>query len=160
MTQSLGDLIARYRRAEGLSARELAERASLTRSVVANIENGRKTDITIREWLSLAQALRVPPTSLLADVEQPFSRNPYFPENLAVNSRNIDLIDWVAGVETAADGEPALARYNEELERLDAVVIPPGVVVSATSRGRREPGDRCIFPACAYSSARTSSPVR
>lgn len=71
---AIGSNIARYRRQAKLSGEELAIRAGngLTRSVIANLENGRKADVTVRQLLALAFALSVSPTSLLFDLRDAY----------------------------------------------------------------------------------------
>lgn len=75
----IGLNIARYRKAEGLSASELAEKVGegLTRSVIANLESGRKDDVTVKQLVALANALGVPPACLVVDLFDPGSPAPY-----------------------------------------------------------------------------------
>lgn len=51
----------------------MAERAGygLTRGVIANIESGRKADITVDQLLALSYVLGVPPAVLALPVDQP-----------------------------------------------------------------------------------------
>ncbi len=58
-----------------MSAEQLAERAGLglTRSIIANLENGRKQDVTVRQLMALALALGVSPADLQFDIR----RRPY-----------------------------------------------------------------------------------
>lgn len=76
---SLGHNVATYRKMEGISAAELADKAGegLTRSVIANLENGRKDDVTVRQLIALATALNVPPAALVVDVLHPWDATPY-----------------------------------------------------------------------------------
>lgn len=109
---SIGQNIARYRKAEGLSAAELADKTGegLTRSVLANLENGRKDDVTVKQLMALANALRVPPAFLIADLFDPGSPSPYPMPSYSVRSfdyesqsftestaghRNNNLLNWV-----------------------------------------------------------------
>lgn len=70
----LGDRLARYRKMAGLSAQELSDRlgGELSRSVIANIESGRKTDVTVDQLLALAWVLDVPPVALALPLHEPF----------------------------------------------------------------------------------------
>lgn len=72
-SEGLGKRLAKYRRLAGLSARELAERAGmgLSRGVIANIESGRKSDITVDQLIALSTVLGVPPVVLALPVDQP-----------------------------------------------------------------------------------------
>jgi transcriptional regulator with XRE-family HTH domain len=78
MTESLpydpGAKIARYRKQLKLTAEEVAERAGfgLTRSIVANLENGRKEDLTVRQLVAIAFVLDVSPADLLFDITKPY----------------------------------------------------------------------------------------
>lgn len=58
-----------------MSAEELATRAGngLSRSVIANLENGRKRDISVSQLLALATALGVSPASLVFDLQAPYA---------------------------------------------------------------------------------------
>jgi transcriptional regulator with XRE-family HTH domain len=70
---TIGRTVARYRKLAKLSAETLAAEAGegLTRSVVANLENGRKRDVTVAQWLAISRVLDVPPSALLVDYETP-----------------------------------------------------------------------------------------
>lgn len=70
----IGKRIAQYRKLAGLSARELSEKlgGELSRGVIANIESGRKTDVTVDQLVSLAWALGVPPVVLALPVDEPY----------------------------------------------------------------------------------------
>lgn len=74
-SEGIGKRLAKYRRLSGLSARELADQAGmgLTRGVVANIESGRKSDITVDQLIALSTVLRIPPVALALPVESPYS---------------------------------------------------------------------------------------
>ncbi|WP_158613285.1 helix-turn-helix domain-containing protein [Frigoribacterium sp. PhB160] len=69
-----GRRLAKYRKLAGLSARELSEAlgGEMSRGVIANIESGRKTDITIDQLIALAWALDVPPVVLALPVDEPY----------------------------------------------------------------------------------------
>ncbi|MFC7892717.1 helix-turn-helix domain-containing protein [Streptomyces sp. NPDC057381] len=65
--------VRRHRQAKGLSAQQLSDRCArvgmpIQRSVLANLESGRRTTVTIAEVLVLAAALEIPPTSLIVPV--------------------------------------------------------------------------------------------
>jgi transcriptional regulator with XRE-family HTH domain len=71
----LGKNIARFRRAAKLSGEELAAKAGngLTRSIIANLENGRKGDITTSQLISLSVALAVNPGELIFALNDPYA---------------------------------------------------------------------------------------
>lgn len=65
----VGERIAYYRKQQKLSAEELATRAGngLTRSVLANLENGRKSDLLVSQLMAIAAALNVPVDALISN---------------------------------------------------------------------------------------------
>lgn len=102
-SEGIGKRLARYRRIAGLSARELSERAGygLTRGVIANIESGRKTDISVDQLIALSAALAIPPVALALPLDEPyrFVRLTDGPEgNYAM--RAVRAMDWFSGVST------------------------------------------------------------
>lgn len=70
-SDGIGDRLAYYRKLSGMSAERLSQRVPMSRAVIANIESGRKRDITVDEMLSLAWALDIPPVALALPIEQP-----------------------------------------------------------------------------------------
>lgn len=73
VTHTVAKELRRYRIARRLSAQQLADRCAdlgmpIRRSVLANLENGRREAITIAELLVLARALDVPPLLLVFPV--------------------------------------------------------------------------------------------
>lgn len=73
-SDGIGERIAKYRRLAGLSAQQLSDKIGgmLSRSVIANIENGRKTDLTVDQLIALSWALDVPPVALALPLDQPY----------------------------------------------------------------------------------------
>lgn len=72
-SEGIGSRLAQYRRLAGLSARELAEQAGagLSRGVIANIESGRKRDLTVDQLIAVCHVLGVQPAALALPIEQP-----------------------------------------------------------------------------------------
>ena len=72
-SEGIGKRLAEYRRLAGLSARELAERAGagLSRGVIANIESGRKADLTVDQLIAVSAVLGIPPSALALPTDQP-----------------------------------------------------------------------------------------
>jgi transcriptional regulator with XRE-family HTH domain len=70
-TQVAAQRVRQYRKAHGWSAQELARRCAeagmpnLDRSVLSNLENGRRTSLRLDEVLTLAWVLGVPPVMLM-----------------------------------------------------------------------------------------------
>lgn len=70
----LGKRLTKYRKLAGLSAQQLSDRVNgeISRSVIANIESGRKTDVTVDQLLALSWALDIPPVALALPLDQPY----------------------------------------------------------------------------------------
>lgn len=72
---SIGARIQSARKARGFrTSRELAEAivgSTVTESIIENIESGRKVNLDVSQLLSIAMALEVPPTYLLAPIGSP-----------------------------------------------------------------------------------------
>ena len=64
----LGDQIRHYRRANGLSQEELADRAGLHRTYVGGVERGER-NISILNLVRIAAALHVPVSQLTEDID-------------------------------------------------------------------------------------------
>lgn len=71
-----GKLLAKARRQSGLSAAELAERTGglVTRTMVTNVESGRKRDLTVIELMQVASALGISPLALMVDFDDPWGK--------------------------------------------------------------------------------------
>lgn len=74
MLCSIGERVAMFRKQQKLSAEEVAERAGhgLTRSVIANLENGRKDDLSVKQLVAVAYVLGVSPVDLVVKLEAPY----------------------------------------------------------------------------------------
>lgn len=70
-SDGFGARLSYYRKLAGLSAERLSQRVPMSRAVIANIESGRKKDVTIDEMLALAWALDIPPVALALPLDQP-----------------------------------------------------------------------------------------
>ena len=72
-SDGFGTRLAKYRKMAGLSARELSDKlhGEVSRGVIANIESGRKTDVTIDQLFAFAWALDIPPVALALPLEEP-----------------------------------------------------------------------------------------
>jgi transcriptional regulator with XRE-family HTH domain len=74
-SQHVARRVRELRTRHGLSARELAERLDdlgfpqIDRSVIANLENGRRKSVSVDELLAFAAALKVAPVHLLVPVD-------------------------------------------------------------------------------------------
>lgn len=74
--REIGARIGFYRRANGWTMDDLASRTNgaVGKSVIANLETGRRTDLTVRQMVELSRALGVTPLALLLPLERPFQR--------------------------------------------------------------------------------------
>jgi transcriptional regulator with XRE-family HTH domain len=117
----LADVIAgevrRYRRQRGLSAQQLADRCAelgmpIQRSVLANLENGRRPTVTVAELLVLAAALSVEPVLLVFPVgHQAVSR--FLP---AKSATTWSAAQWFAG-RAALPVSPSAQPGRDEARR-------------------------------------------
>lgn len=96
---SVAHEVRRHRQAQGLSAQQLADRCAeigmpIQRSVLANLESGRRTTVTIAEVLVLAAALEIPPALLVFPVGRvdKFAMLPDFEAN------PLAAVDWFGGI--------------------------------------------------------------
>lgn len=70
LTETIASQIQRTRVARGMSAQQLADATAslgyeIPRSVIANLESGRRDTISVAELMVLGRALQVPPVSLV-----------------------------------------------------------------------------------------------
>ncbi|MFL0359055.1 helix-turn-helix domain-containing protein [Curtobacterium flaccumfaciens] len=96
-SHDIGVRVARYRKMAGLSARELSDKlgGEMSRGVIANIESGRKTDVTVDQLLALSWALDVPPVVLALPLEQPNRMIAVIAGEGSLEAlRSSDLADW------------------------------------------------------------------
>jgi transcriptional regulator with XRE-family HTH domain len=73
ITKAVARRIRRWREDIGLSAQQLSERTrelgfEVPRTVIANLENGRRETLSVAEFLVISAALDIPPVLLLADI--------------------------------------------------------------------------------------------
>jgi transcriptional regulator with XRE-family HTH domain len=73
LTRVIAGEVRRYRRERGMSAQKLADECGrlglpIARSVIANLEHGRRDAVSVAELLVLAAALRIPPLLLVIPV--------------------------------------------------------------------------------------------
>lgn len=132
--EGMGRRIAAFRKREGLSANELAQDTGMSRSVIANIENGRRDDITVSELLAISRALRVPPVAIVFDTTRPMSPVPApNTEGEILRPRAIDVIDWFAGLDGPSQWSPDRMDMEEELAEQGPAVMPmTGIILEAT----------------------------
>lgn len=96
----LGKRLRLFRKSFGYSAQGLSEHirsqhedSTITRQVIFNIENGRKTDLTITELVYISDAMGLPYTALLCDLTEPFRIIKSGPFNNKTNYGVIEKFD-------------------------------------------------------------------
>ncbi|MDQ0894489.1 helix-turn-helix domain-containing protein [Agromyces ramosus] len=121
---SIGARIRAARRDRGYrTTRELAETLTgtkITESVLENIESGRKADLTLGQFLSIAYALRVPPSYLLAPLVRPSAHLDL--QNITDDLQGLSAAEfdaWFSGASTGAHRPSSTAERNDR-ENLDA----------------------------------------
>lgn len=128
--QSASDVVAQrvqeLRKRQGQTAKDLAERCrqmgapNMTASVIANIESGRpapdgrrRRQVTLEEWLILAQALHVAPIHLLVPTGDEHTRYQLTPESpQPTHGLRSEGAGWVR---EWIKGEAALTFTNERI---------------------------------------------
>jgi len=100
-----------------MSAQALADATGLTRSIITNIENGRRETVTLAELESISIALGVPPIALALPVDRPFDWVRTGDLNVSV----LGLMSWWSGDVTLRDRTKAgiqasrLIQWGEQL---------------------------------------------
>ncbi|MGV2914513.1 helix-turn-helix domain-containing protein [Streptomyces alfalfae] len=119
VSQTIARELRRHRTARGMSAQQLADACArlghpgLQRTVISNLENGRRGAVSVADVLVLAAALEVAPVELVfpagyaAEVE-------YLPGQTVTP---LEAVDWFAGAGAEEDSALALARRHRDLER-------------------------------------------
>lgn len=109
--------VRRHRQARGMSAQQLADTCeelgiTVPRTVISNIENGRRSNVTMAEILILAAALDIPPTALVHPVGY-VDQVEYLPGRTAPP---LDAADWWHGRDAAEGSALALLRRHRDIE--------------------------------------------
>jgi len=123
----MGERIAAHRRRARISGEELAARAGegLTRSMGANLENGRKLDLSVRQLVAVAAVLGVSPADLVFDL-----RDPYAPVELTsgteprVSTAHWLAYGWFGGSRTLREvADTSEAAAHNQVAALDSWLI-------------------------------------
>ena len=148
-SEGIGERLAHYRRLAGLSAQQLSDqlRGSISRGVIANIESGRKTDVSVDQLLALSYQLGISPVVLALPIDQP-NRLIRISEGArgTASARTGELIDWWLNVYGRAPGvvapHAAAALSESILDRLEVLRIASrhlGVIQDALDRVAIDP---------------------
>jgi transcriptional regulator with XRE-family HTH domain len=120
-TAAIARQVRQLRSARGWSGRQLAERMTdegiaWDRSIVANLENGRRRTVSVDEWLALALVLDVAPLHLLVPVEGgDYAVTPQ-------TSADIRTVrSWVRGYESELSKSEQFLRHQPRDEQGDPI---------------------------------------
>jgi len=116
-SDGIGARVANYRRLAGLTAQQLSDKlgGDISRGVIANIETGRKTDLTVDQVIALAWALEVPFVALALPMDKPFhwlTIAEGSPQMSHVSMRGWTLAGWMMDRPVAFTGENNRAGAN------------------------------------------------
>lgn len=136
----VGRRLQAIRKAKGISAAKLADLIpdeSISKTMLTNVEGGRKQDLTVTEMLLVANALQVSPLSLIVDPSEPWSEV----EVPGIQQTNIayalgammagDFDNAALKTEVALDGGEVMVRAWEaadEILRTGKPTDPPQVI--------------------------------
>lgn len=153
-TAAIAKRVKELRQRKGWTAAELADRCAdkgldgFNRSVLANLESGRRKYVTVAEMLALAYVLDVAPVHLLVPVEA----DDMFTEDLYAICPDVFLPvpharEWVRGEHAPAAVDPR--AYYSEVPREEWAAPRPteGQMAERSERlqGYRDLGDK-LFP--------------
>lgn len=103
-TAAIARQMRELRRAQGLSGQKVADAMTAEgvhwdRSIVANLENGRRRSVSVEEWLALARVLGVAPLHLLVPIE-----GGEYQVTPSLTADAEDVRTWVSGYDSALTG--------------------------------------------------------
>lgn len=119
LSKAIAREVRRHRQARGMSAQQLADAcaelgmSALQRTVISNIENGRRANLTVAEVAVLAEALGVPPAALMFPAG-------HVEEVEVLPGKTVtplEAADWWYGADAAEDSDLSLMRIHRDLER-------------------------------------------
>ena len=123
---SIGRRVAQYRRANRMSADQLAAKVDgLTRTSVAKLENGYRVDLSTELLVEIAIALRVPPVALLLPITDPKSIAAIETDSInpaeSTSWTVLDLLKLSQGWDRR-DSPPAASETHAQLAALRAYI--------------------------------------
>lgn len=121
---SIAREIRRHRLSAGMSAQQLSDAcaalgANIPRTVISNIENGRRTNVSVAEVLVIARALGQPPGALVFPAGY-VSEVEYLPEK---KTDPLEAVDWWSGERPSPDAGVVL----EERKGFTRTTYPDGI---------------------------------
>ena len=127
----VGKRLSELRAQRGISGKDLSEKSGVKRTVIVNLENGRKQQVTVEELFRLASALGVSPLLLVVDPADPFG--PLLGiESLGV--RNAEVVKWSSEAFQSGSYSFALLQAAKILSGIpsESALIEEGKVDLAT----------------------------
>ncbi|MYX39081.1 MULTISPECIES: helix-turn-helix transcriptional regulator [unclassified Streptomyces] len=117
VSRTIAHEVRRHRTGRGMSAQQLADAcealgAPMPRTVISNLENGRRGSITVAEVMVLAAALDVPPATLVFPVGH-VDEVEYLPGQ---SVPPLAAVEWWHGLLAPASSPLALLRRHRDLE--------------------------------------------
>lgn len=97
-SESFGERLAHFRRLSGMSAQQLSDAigGELSRGVIANIETGRKKDVTLDQTIALAFALKIPFVALAVPIFEPYKWVRLIRgKDVKADMRAAELANWI-----------------------------------------------------------------
>lgn len=118
--KAIGSRIQALRRSRGMrTSKDLADAigGSMTVSIIENIELGRKSNLDVSQLLNIAMALQVPPSYILAPMDDP-SAPVDLPglSNAFDGMTAIEFDAWLASLESASYSSSTLHERNSLVE--------------------------------------------
>jgi transcriptional regulator with XRE-family HTH domain len=97
--RAIAERVKELRKSRGWSAQRLAEEVTAAgiqwdRSIVANLENGRRAALSVEEWLTLAYVLDVAPVNLLVPTSDDGPDFAVVPDQVIPP---MDVREWIRG---------------------------------------------------------------
>ncbi|MFI7607664.1 helix-turn-helix domain-containing protein [Micromonospora sp. NPDC049366] len=138
----IADRVRELRKGRGWSAQRLAEELARVgtpwdRSVVANLENGRRASVSVEELFALAYVLDVAPVNLMVPTEQ--DPPPYAPTpGLAISAE--DAREWIRGRKPV--GEQDMDTYFSKIAGSDFSSIYGALKAAHERRAKERDGER------------------
>jgi transcriptional regulator with XRE-family HTH domain len=115
---TIGERIQAARKMRGMNAQQLANAVgnpSVTESIIANIETGRKGDLSVSQLLNIAYALQLSPTYLLAALGDP--ERPIDLPNVSEGIEAMTSIEFDAWISVHTTGPMTWGTATEDTER-------------------------------------------
>ena len=118
VTARVAEAVRRFRDERGMSAQDVADGCTklgypIPRSIIANLENGRRASVDLAEVLILAKALDVPPVALLVPAGQTGAMEILPGQTYSTD----DALQWITG-ETMLDDEPEEDTVEERFDEI------------------------------------------